>query len=245
MDELEVHLHPKWQLLYAEIIICLVQQGTHVIVTTHSPYILEALELYSKRLPTEVVQYYYASVDNGTVFENVTSHLDFIYQHFKKLDFLSSLDEVSHQTCASNGKVYVNLDGFFKLGDKNKSCDALFFNLKEKHLLLVEFKRLNLFEEAEEERQFFKRLKPDIYLKMSESLLVLSHYFSNELNISHDDFFKISKSFLLVYKPEDNKELVRKNLYAKVGINRNKYLFKNIKSLNSRTFEATVLPVVV
>ena len=43
IDEPEVHLHPKWQLLYAEIIICLVQQGTHVIVTTHSPYILEAL----------------------------------------------------------------------------------------------------------------------------------------------------------------------------------------------------------
>mgnify|MGYP001237739125 CR=1 FL=1 len=80
IDEPEVHLHPKWQLLYAEIIICLVQQGTHVIVTTHSPYILEALELYSKKLSTEVVQYYYASVDNGTVFENVTSNLDYIYQ---------------------------------------------------------------------------------------------------------------------------------------------------------------------
>lgn len=80
IDEPEVHLHPKWQLLYAEIIICLVQQGTHVIVTTHSPYILEALELYSKKLPTEVVQYYYASVDNGTIFENVTSNLDYIYQ---------------------------------------------------------------------------------------------------------------------------------------------------------------------
>lgn len=177
-----------------------------------------------------------------------------IYQHFKKLEFLSSLDEVSHQTCDSNGNIYVNLDGFFehlnqdgffKTGDKNKSCDALFFNLKEKHLLLVEFKRLNLFEKDEEERQFFKKLKPDIYLKMSESLLVLSHYFSNELNISQNDFFKISKSFLLVYKPENNKELVHKNLYAKVGIKRNKYLFKNIKSLNSRTFEDTVLPMVV
>lgn len=97
IDEPEVHLHPKWQLLYAEIIICLVQQGAHVIVTTHSPYILEALELYSKKLPAEVVQYYYASVDNGTVFENVTSHLDCIYQSlaepFVKLENYSLTSE--------------------------------------------------------------------------------------------------------------------------------------------------------
>ena len=80
IDEPEVHLHPKWQLLYAEIIICLVERGVHVIVTTHSPYMLEALELYSKRLCNDMVHYYYASVDNGTVFNNVTNKLDCVYQ---------------------------------------------------------------------------------------------------------------------------------------------------------------------
>ena len=177
-----------------------------------------------------------------------------IYQHFKDLDCLSSLDKVSHQTCDSNGKSYVDLDGFFDFlnkdgffnkGDKSKSCDALFFNLKEKHLLLVEFKRFNLFEEDDEEIQFFKKLKPDIYLKMSESLLVLSHYFSSTINISQDDFFGMKKSFFLVYKAGNNKDLVHKSIYARVAINRNKYLFKNVASLNNETFEAEILPHVL
>lgn len=80
IDEPEVHLHPKWQLLYAEIIISLVERGAHVLVTTHSPYMLEALELYSKKLSDEMVHYYYASVNNGTVFEDVTNKLDRVYQ---------------------------------------------------------------------------------------------------------------------------------------------------------------------
>lgn len=177
-----------------------------------------------------------------------------IYDHFQKLGLLTCLNEVSHNTCDSNGKDYVDLDaffdhlntiGFFKSGDKNKSCDTLLFNLEENHLLLVEFKRFNQFEGVEEERVFFKNLKTGIYLKMSESLLILSHYFYNELNISQDDFFNISKSFILVYRPRGNKELIHKSLYSKTTINRNKYLFKNIQSLNNTIFEEEILSAVV
>ncbi len=48
LDEPEVHLHPKWQLEMAKIIVELVKNGVKVLVNSHSPYMIEALERYSK-----------------------------------------------------------------------------------------------------------------------------------------------------------------------------------------------------
>ncbi|MRJ01855.1 MAG: ATP-binding protein [Epsilonproteobacteria bacterium] len=49
IDEPEVHLHPKWQLEYAEIIVELVRNGVKVVVATRSPYFVETLEILAKR----------------------------------------------------------------------------------------------------------------------------------------------------------------------------------------------------
>jgi predicted ATPase len=48
LDEPEVHLHPKWQLEMAKIIVKLVKNGVKVLVTSHSPYMIEALKRYSE-----------------------------------------------------------------------------------------------------------------------------------------------------------------------------------------------------
>jgi len=48
LDEPEVHLHPKWQLKYAELIIELIKYGVKILVTSHSPYMIEALQRYSE-----------------------------------------------------------------------------------------------------------------------------------------------------------------------------------------------------
>jgi predicted ATP-dependent endonuclease of OLD family len=48
LDEPEVHLHPKWQLKYAEVIVELVKNGVKVLVNSHSPYMIEALKRYSE-----------------------------------------------------------------------------------------------------------------------------------------------------------------------------------------------------
>jgi len=47
LDEPEVHLHPKWQLAYAELVVLLVKNGINILVTSHSPYMIEALDKYS------------------------------------------------------------------------------------------------------------------------------------------------------------------------------------------------------
>lgn len=48
LDEPEVHLHPKWQLKMAKLIIMLVKSGVTIIVNSHSPYMIEALKRYSE-----------------------------------------------------------------------------------------------------------------------------------------------------------------------------------------------------
>lgn len=49
LDEPEVHLHPKWQLELAKVIVYLASQGVKVLVNSHSPYMIEALQRYSKQ----------------------------------------------------------------------------------------------------------------------------------------------------------------------------------------------------
>jgi len=43
-DEPENHLHPKWQLKLAEVLLTLVEGGVYVLVSSHSPYLIEALK---------------------------------------------------------------------------------------------------------------------------------------------------------------------------------------------------------
>lgn len=50
LDEPENHLHPEWQLAYAEAIVLLQRVfGLTILLTTHSPFFLEAIQLYSKK----------------------------------------------------------------------------------------------------------------------------------------------------------------------------------------------------
>lgn len=50
LDEPENHLHPEWQLAYAEAIVLLQRVfGLTILLSTHSPFFLEAIQLYSKK----------------------------------------------------------------------------------------------------------------------------------------------------------------------------------------------------
>lgn len=83
LDEPEIHLHPEWQLLYAEIIVLLQKKfDFHIVVTTHSAHFMEALELYSKKYGiSQRCNYYMASLKtDGAVFENVTENISKIYK---------------------------------------------------------------------------------------------------------------------------------------------------------------------
>jgi predicted ATP-dependent endonuclease of OLD family len=48
IDEPEVHLHPDWQVEYSKLLVKLVKKGVKILITSHSPYLIEALNKFSK-----------------------------------------------------------------------------------------------------------------------------------------------------------------------------------------------------
>lgn len=83
LDEPEIHLHPQWQIAYAELLVLLQKQfDLSVVVTTHSPYFVDAINLFSCKYATDSsVNYYISSVDNNRVnMKNVTDNIEEIYK---------------------------------------------------------------------------------------------------------------------------------------------------------------------
>lgn len=88
LDEPEVHLHPKWQLLYAELIVLLQKEfQLTILLTTHSPYFLNAIEVYtSKYEVADRFHCYLSDTDRkGMVtFSDVTERTDSVYQELSE-----------------------------------------------------------------------------------------------------------------------------------------------------------------
>ncbi len=82
-DEPENHLHPTWQLALAETLVILVKNGIRLMINTHSPYMLEALDKYSKK-HTSYTKFYLA--DNGFVQQIDGSNERTLEEIFKKLN---------------------------------------------------------------------------------------------------------------------------------------------------------------
>lgn len=82
IDEPEAHLHPEWQLKYAEVLTQLVDMGVYVLVSTHSPYMIEALKHYSEKLQQEKITNFYLgnSGEHGTIFSDVTQNLNPLFK---------------------------------------------------------------------------------------------------------------------------------------------------------------------
>lgn len=87
LDEPEIHLHPEWQLLFAEIIVLLQKEfDITILLNTHSPYFLEAIEVYSKKYGIESKCKYYLAEneDNISVIKDVSEHTEAIYEKLVK-----------------------------------------------------------------------------------------------------------------------------------------------------------------
>ncbi len=62
LDEPEIHLHPEWQLIFAELLVLLqIKFELHILLNTHSPYFLRAIQVYSaKHFVADQCKYYLA-----------------------------------------------------------------------------------------------------------------------------------------------------------------------------------------
>lgn len=95
LDEPEIHLHPQWQLIYAELIVLLEKSlDLSIIITTHSPYFLDAINTYSKHHGiSEKTNFYLSDIEGKqAIFEDVTDNLEKIYEKLAKpFDELDSI----------------------------------------------------------------------------------------------------------------------------------------------------------
>lgn len=83
LDEPEVYLHPKWQLVFAEIIVLLQKKyDLHILLTTHSPYFLRAVEVFAgKNGMADRCNYYLAEkVGRYAGLKDVTNNTEEIYK---------------------------------------------------------------------------------------------------------------------------------------------------------------------
>lgn len=82
LDEPEIHLHPEWQLLFAELIVMLQKEfNLHILLNTHSPYFLNAIEVFSEKYAIgDRCEYYLAyNKQDESYVKCVTGNVEEIY----------------------------------------------------------------------------------------------------------------------------------------------------------------------
>ena len=96
LDEPEIHLHPAWQLQFAEILVLLQKEfNLTILLTTHSPYFLNAIEVYSEAYEIKEQTNFYLAKSNGDTSDvrEVTGTIDTIYKQlampFQELEDIS------------------------------------------------------------------------------------------------------------------------------------------------------------
>ncbi len=95
LDEPEVHLHPKWQLKYAQLIVSLVKGNIIVLVNSHSPYMIEALKRYgaSAQIPMD---FYLANKEGKqSAIKDVTANISLIFEQLSEP--FDTFDEMDSQ----------------------------------------------------------------------------------------------------------------------------------------------------
>lgn len=87
LDEPEIHLHPEWQLKFAEIIVLIQREfKTNILLNTHSPYFLNAIEVYSEKYGIDEKCKYYMTdnIAGMTYINDVTNEREQIYAKLAK-----------------------------------------------------------------------------------------------------------------------------------------------------------------
>lgn len=101
LDEPEIHLHPTWQITYAQIIVLLQKFfDLSIVITTHSNFFLKAIDVYTQKYGLrDKIHYYISEPDQeqkyGITLTETTDNLETIYA--KMAEAVHTLRELQAQ----------------------------------------------------------------------------------------------------------------------------------------------------
>ena len=168
-----------------------------------------------------------------------------IYNELKNNLYLEdSIVNVSDGLCNYSEKKCINFDLFpdfcLKLckSSQNKpaTVDALIINITENHLLFVEFKDLR--KVSYPRRWLTKEKLQNIYLKVHESLHMLSTYLNKKNIVTYNKFYDCKKSLIIVYEINNNIEAQKRKYHRHFQgkIKRFGYLLENEMTIECSKF---------
>ncbi len=85
IDEPETHLHPRWQVEYARLITGLAKKGIPVLLTSHSPYVIQALKVFTEKEGISGNANYYLAENKEDGLSEITDVSNDLNRVFKKL----------------------------------------------------------------------------------------------------------------------------------------------------------------
>lgn len=104
LDEPEIHLHPKLQLIFAELIVLIQKEfNLHILLSTHSPYFLKAIEVYSKvhKISDKCKYYLTKNMGDNKKLITIDDVSDKTYKIYRLLaepyDYLHKLEDEIHE----------------------------------------------------------------------------------------------------------------------------------------------------
>ena len=97
LDEPETHLHPEWQVKFAELVVWIsVHFPIRILVTSHSPYFVEAIDIFYKKYKKDKNIKFYSSISETNLgasnIIDVTDNLETIFKDMYRP--LSNLEEL-------------------------------------------------------------------------------------------------------------------------------------------------------
>lgn len=100
-DEPENHLHPKWQIAFAELLVKLSLLGVPILISTHSPFFVQGIRYFSAKHKMEKYTNYYLAEeqeDNLSVIREVTTDLNAIFSKLAEpLNEIMNVDMVRRE----------------------------------------------------------------------------------------------------------------------------------------------------
>lgn len=84
-DEPENHLHPKWQVEFAHLLVNLAKAGIPVVVSSHSPYFIQGIRYFSRKEQIDKYVNYYLAEETEDGLANINEVTNDLNRVFTKL----------------------------------------------------------------------------------------------------------------------------------------------------------------